>query len=194
MPKWTVLLVALACALFPVAPAAVASPAPSTDRETSARDVPTRDEWLADVKAAMQGSRAYVRERAASGDKMLAINFDIDNTVIATYYDGGGAIPQMLRFSNLLKRKGVAMLFNTGRSADQRERTLDELRDAGYPVAKLCLRKAGEALAHGKQRCRSKFVKRGYTLIANIGNRDTDFEGGGYERAYRLPNYDGELG
>ena len=100
----------------------------------------------------------------------------------------------MLRFSNLFKRKGSAMLFNTGRSADQRERTLQELKDAGYPVAKLCLRKAGEALAHGKQRCRDKFIDKGYTLIANVGNRDTDFVGGGYERAYRLPNYGGQLG
>ena len=25
------------------------------------------------------------------------MNFDIDNTVLATYYDGGGAIPKMLQ-------------------------------------------------------------------------------------------------
>ena len=27
-------------------------------------------------------------------DEKLAVNFDIDNTVIATYYDGGGPIPR----------------------------------------------------------------------------------------------------
>ena len=38
------------------------------------------------------------------------------------------------------------------------------------------------------------FKKEGYTLIANVGNNDTDFVGDGYERAYRLPNYGNRLG
>jgi hypothetical protein len=56
-------------------------------------------------------------------------------------------------------------------------------------VAEVCLRRKGERLAAGKQRCRDGFAAEGYTLIANVGNNDTDFEGDGYERAYRLPNY-----
>jgi predicted secreted acid phosphatase len=157
--------------------------------------VPTRDQWLADVKAAMQGSRAYVRQRVAARtpDEKLAINFDIDNTVIATYYDGGGAIPLMLCFSNLLKRLDVAMVFNTGRLSDQRKRTVTQLTRAGFPVAEVCLRNKGETLPVGKQRCRDHFIDEGYTLIANVGNNDTDFVGDGYEKAYRLPNY-GVLG
>jgi len=168
--------------------------APSQDG--AQRSAPTRAEWLADVKAAMKGSRGYVRERVAArgADEALAINFDIDNTVIATYYDGGGAIPQMARFSRFLQRKHVAMVFNTGRSADQRTSTLDQLSTAGFPVAALCLRNKGETLPVGKQRCRDGFIDSGYTLIANIGNNDTDFVGDGYERAFRLPNYDGILG
>ena len=31
-------------------------------------------------------------------------------------------------------------------------------------------------------------------IIANVGNRCTDFVGGDYERAYRLPNYGNRLG
>jgi len=160
------------------------------------QQVPTRAEWLADVKTAMKGSRGYVKQRVASaapGEK-LAINFDIDNTVLATYYDGGGPIPLMTRFSRLLARQGVAMVFNTGRSADQRDRTVRQLTRAGFPVAGVCLRNKGETLPVGKQRCRDGFIAEGYTLIANVGNNDTDFVGDGYELAYRLPNYDGELG
>lgn len=160
------------------------------------RDVPPREQWLADVKTAMSGARAYVRERAASAapGERLAVNFDIDNTVIATYYDGGGAIPQMTKFVKLLQRKKVAVLFNTGRSADQRASTAAQLRRTGFPVDGLCLRGQGRTLVFGKQRCRDLFTARGYTLIANVGNNDTDFAGDGYERAYRLPNYDGVLG
>ena len=34
---------------------------------------------------------------------------------------------------------------------------------------------------------------KGFTLVANVGNNKTDFQGGGYEKAYRLPNYGGQL-
>ncbi len=191
------LLLALVVGLGPAAVAVDASAAAPVPHSVAAkRKVPSRAQWIADVKAVMKGSRGYVRERvAAKGpDEMLAINFDIDNTVIATYYDGGGPIPVMLHFSKLLQRLGVHMVFNTGRSADQRDRTLAQLTRAGFPVAELCLRNKGETLPAGKQRCRDGFADAGYTLIANVGNNDTDFIGDGYERAYRLPNYQGVLG
>jgi predicted secreted acid phosphatase len=189
----TVLVLALGPSAVPVG-AEASTPAPDT--AVAKRKVPSRSEWIADVKAVMKGSRPYVRERvrAKDADEMLAINFDIDNTVIATYYDGGGAIPVMLHLSKLLQRLGVHMVFNTGRSADQRERTMAQLTTAGFPVAALCLRNKGETLPAGKQRCRDSFVDAGYTLVANVGNNDTDFVGNGYERAYRLPNYGGALG
>ena len=148
----TRLLGVLIVALLALGPSSVleasAASRPS-DQATQARKVPTRTQWLADVKAAMQGSRGYVRERAAAAPEgeMLAINFDIDNTVIATYYDGGGPIPLMSRFSRLLDRLDVAMVFNTGRRADQYKRTMRQLTRAGFPVAGLCLRDKGETLA-----------------------------------------------
>jgi predicted secreted acid phosphatase len=173
-----------------------ASSALSATDGTHARKAPTREQWLADVKIAMQGSRGYIKARVASAapGEQLAVNFDIDNTVLATYYDGGGPIPLMTRFSRLLEREGVAMVFNTGRSADQRARTTKQLTRAGFPVAGICLRNKGETLPAGKQRCRDGFIAAGYTLIANVGNNDTDFVGDGYERAFTLPNYDGVLG
>jgi predicted secreted acid phosphatase len=181
-------------------PAAAGAGASATDRgeargHVAMRTVPSREQWLTDVRQAMKGARGYVRERVASkgADETLAINFDIDNTVLATYYDGGGAIPSMLRFSRFLRRQHVDLVFNTGRGAALRARTLAQLTRAGFPVAELCLRAKGEALATGKQRCRDEFMDEGYTLIANVGNNDTDFVGDGYERAYRLPNY-GVLG
>ena len=127
---------------------------------------------------------------------MLAINLDIDNSSLTSYYDGdaAGAIPRVKRFADLATSLGVVLLFNTGRSIAGRERALGQLADAGYPVTLLCMRKKREAIPHGKQRCRNRFVAKGYTLVANIGNNPTDFRGTGYERAFRLPNYGGELG
>jgi hypothetical protein len=190
------LLLALVVGLGPAAISIEAGAStPAVDTTVAKRKAPTRTEWLADVKAAMKGSRPYVRGRVATkgADERLAVNFDIDNTVLATYYDGGGPIPLMLHFSKLLSRLGVAMVFNTGRSADQQARTVTQLTRAGFPVAEVCLRNKGETLPVGKQRCRDGFIDEGYTLIANVGNNDSDFVGDGYERAFRLPNY-GVLG
>jgi predicted secreted acid phosphatase len=192
------LLLALVVSLGPAFVAVEASAsAPAIEGQHAAkRTVPTRAQWLADVKAAMQGSRPYVRERVAATtqDDKLAVNFDIDNSVIATYYDGGGAIPKMLKFARLLDKLGVALVFNSGRLANQQQRTVKQLTRTGFPVAGVCLRNKGETLPVGKQRCRDRFIAEGYTLIANVGNNPTDFEGDGYERAFVLPNYGGVLG
>ena len=101
-----------------------------------------------------------------------------------------------LRFAQNARAHGVVLLFNTGR-----------IRGAGRLVHAPALRprrlrgrpssaggQRGESLAHGKQRCRRHFVAEGYTLIANVGNRRTDFLGGNYRRAFRLPSYRNRLG
>ena len=54
-----------------------------------------------------------------------------------------------------------------------------------------------EDVTESKPRCRALFREQGFTLIANIGNNPTDFRAGpdgiDYEKAYRLPNYNGRL-
>lgn len=170
-------------------------PATAADRADDRR-APSREQWLKDVNKVMKGSGAYLRARAESGDTGLAINLDIDNSSVATYYDGAqaGAIPRILRLAEVAQGLGVALVFNTGRLKDHRERTLTQLAAAGYDVAALCMRRKGETIPHGKQRCRDRFIAKGYTLVANVGNNPTDFRGDGYQKAYRLPNYGGELG
>lgn len=156
--------------------------------------VPSKDKWLADTRQAMVGSRAYVDRRVARGGRRLAVNFDIDNTTLATYYDRGTAVPVVLRFARYAHAHGVTLLFNTGRQRGHLAGVTRQLRRVGYTVQEVCGRRAGEPLAHSKQRCRRHFVAEGYRIIANVGNRDTDFVGGNYERAFRLPSYGGQLG
>ncbi len=161
-----------------------------------AQPLPTKSEWLADVRAAMHGSGSYLDQRLAEGGSRLAINLDIDNTALATYYDRGAAVRPVLRFTRHAEADGVSLLFNTGRlRGDGRLRRIArQLRAAGYHVTEVCGRRHGERLAHSKQRCRRRFVREDYRIIANVGNRRTDFVGGNYERAFRLPNYHNTLG
>lgn len=158
-----------------------------------AAGVPGRQKWLEDTRQAMTGSRAYVRDRVRQGGTGLAVNFDIDNTALASKYSPGRAVPVVLRFARYADSLGVKLVFNTGRNESDLAAAVDQLRRAGYPVAAICGHRKGEALRTSKQRCRQKFVDAGYTIIANVGNRSTDFVGGNYEMAYRLPNYRNRL-
>jgi hypothetical protein len=178
----TAIVLVLLALLTPMAPpAAVALPSKST--------------WLADVDQAMSGSHRYVDRRVAAGGSRLAVNFDIDNTSLASHYDHGQPVKRVLRFAKHARQHGVGLLFNTARlRGDGRLlRAKRQLERAGYRVAGICGRRAGEGLARSKQRCRKHFVSKGYTLIANVGNRDTDFVGGDYEKAFKLPNYNNQL-
>jgi predicted secreted acid phosphatase len=161
---------------------------------SDAAAMPSKKQWVADTYKALYGSRAYVRDRVAKGGKRLALNLDIDNTSLETYYSPGQPVPGTLRLVKYAKSKGVYIMFNTGRNSKAHDATLRLLKRAGFPVDGLCMHAKGEALTHSKQRCRQYYVDHGYTLIANIGNRSTDFTGGNYERAFKLPNYNNRLG
>jgi predicted secreted acid phosphatase len=159
--------------------------------------VPSRSQWLADVDAAMAGSWTYLDQQvAAEGDRRLAINLDIDNTSLASHYAPGAPVPYVRHFAWHARNHHVALLFNTGRvtGGGRLKRATAQLQAAGYPVTEICGRaSSSETLAHSKQRCRRHFVAEGYTLVANVGNRATDFVGGNYEKAFRLPDYDKQL-
>jgi hypothetical protein len=156
--------------------------------------VPSEKDWLSDVNSAMAGSQRYVD--SVQGDSgRLAVNFDIDNTTLATHYDPGQPVERVLHFAQYAHQHGIALVFNTARLAGGGRMTAarHQLEVAGYDVAAICGRNKGESLVHSKTRCRKHYVDSGYTLVANVGNRDTDFQGGYYARAFRLPNYGNQL-
>ncbi len=157
--------------------------------------LPSKKAWSADVRAAMRGSHDYLDRRLGQGVGRPAVNLDIDNTSLASHYAPGRPVARVLRFARYARERGVRLFFNTARlRGDGRMRKARrQLERAGYRVAGICGRRAGEGLVHSKTRCRRHFVSQGYTLIANVGNRDTDFRGGYYDKAYRLPNYGNRL-
>ncbi len=166
-----------------------------TTAPTANAELPSKSAWLDDVAAAMDGSHRQLDQRLEEGGSRLAINLDIDNTSLASHYDPGAPVRRVLRFARYANNHGVSVLFNTARlrGGGRMTQAKQALRRAGYPLDGICGRRAGEGLVHSKTRCRRHFVAEGYTLVANVGNRATDFEGGSYERAYRLPNYDNQL-
>jgi hypothetical protein len=157
--------------------------------------LPPESRWRHDVREAMSGSRIFVADRLG-GPGRLAVNLDIDNTSLATQYDAMRPVFVVRRFARFAAARDVSVLFNTGRvrGNGRMARMARRLRAAGFTVTEICGRsRDSERLSHSKQRCRKWFAWEGYTIIANVGNRSTDFTGGNYERAFRLPNYVNQL-
>jgi hypothetical protein len=157
--------------------------------------LPSKAQWLADVSTALTGADAYLTSRAAKGGK-LAIVLDIDNTSIATHYAWPEAVGPTLTVARRAAALGMKVFFVTGRfetGSGGVANAVPALRGAGYSWQAICGRKAGEKLAASKKRCRGAIAKQGYAIVANVGNNGPDFAGGNYEKAYRLPNYDGKL-
>src|SRR3954454_18562571 len=107
---------ALVLALTAMVPSAQAAPMPS------------KKAWLHDTVTALAGSRPWVANRAAQGGGKLALNLDIDNTSLQSYYDAGKAIPATIRLVRYAKSKGIYILFNTGRNVSQRTSTIAQLK------------------------------------------------------------------
>jgi predicted secreted acid phosphatase len=155
--------------------------------------LPSKQEWVRETYSAMSGSRTWLKQSLKDAGQHPAVTLDIDNTSLASHYAPGEAVAVVLRFVKYADARGVTILFITGRRDNARKGAIASLRKAGFTVDAYCGRKKGEALAAGKQRCRAYYTKRGYELLANVGNRSTDFTGGNYKRGFKLPDYGNQL-
>lgn len=156
----------------------------------------------------------YVATRAARplkpGEKR-AIVFDIDETtlnnvphIIAQDFGylpavwdrwastaGAAAIAPVQEIYATAVKHDVAVIFITARPESQREMTERNLRQAGYTTWEKAFFKSGDS--HGtsqdyKTGVRRQLTAEGWTIIANVGDQETDLLGGYAERTFKLPN------
>ena len=101
-------------------------------------------------------------------------------------------IEPTLQLYRTAKSLGVAVFFITGRPENQREATQKNLIDAGYnKVEQLIMVPPGFTAASAadfKPPQREEIERRGYTIIANVGDQPSDLFGGHAERLFLLPN------
>ncbi|GAB3353978.1 HAD family acid phosphatase [Amycolatopsis echigonensis] len=177
-----------ACAAILAVAGLIAAPATAS---AATSELPSYDQWQADVRAAVDPAIPWLTDRVAKGGSRLAIVLDIDNTSLETEYHPGAPNRPVLAVAQWAGQHQMSVLFVTARTSSSSART--QLSNAGYRVDAICTRKSGEGTAQGKQRCRADLTRQGYTITANIGNRSTDLEGGDYEKGFKLPDYDGQL-
>jgi predicted secreted acid phosphatase len=109
------------------------------------------------------------------------------------------AFPPALKFFNAAKSKGVTIVFITGRRDNQRQATLWNLDQAGYQGWEKLItrpdRDEFKTVRAYKSTMRNEFFAGSrFTLIANIGDQQSDIEqepgiaGGKAECGFKLPN------
>ena len=166
---------------------------------------------------AMQASKAkaYVAKRTHGkhAAKKPALVLDIDETALnnvacledqngipydAAVYAGCAAAYDAPAFKPVLKLfkhakdLGIKVFFITGRPEQVRAGTLQNLKAAGYTGRyRLILQPADyakESKVPFKSGARKQIEKRGFTIVANVGDQKSDLKGGFSERTYKLPN------
>lgn len=154
-------------------------------------------------------ARTWVEERSARGGK-LAVVFDIDETALSNLrhmreMDFGyvpalwdqwvaeadaPALNPLLDLYRATRARGVAVFFLTGRKNSDAPGTLKNLRDIGFvDYTQIYFKPPGYPSTQAfKTEMRRKITEDGYVIIANIGDQQSDLDGGYSERTFKLPN------
>jgi predicted secreted acid phosphatase len=176
-----------------------------------ARDYVAKGHYQWEMAAVAAKAQAWIEERAAQGGARLTVVFDIDETLLSNWasirrQDFGyvpeewqrwvdaaeaPAIEPVREVFRAAQRRGVEVVLLTGRRERDREATERNLRAAGCTgyVLLICRPEADRgASADFKTAERRKLSEAGRTIIANLGDQESDLSGGFAERTFKLPN------
>ncbi len=102
------------------------------------------------------------------------------------------AFPATLALFNKAHDHGIPVFFITGREESIRKFTEENLRRAGYKDwAKLYLRPSHTSTPTAsdlKAPLRAQIESQGYTIVATLGDQQSDLTGGHSGRAFKVPN------
>lgn len=170
-----------------------------------------------DLTQVVVEAQRYIAEQVLINQKRknpqkLAIVLDIDETSLSNYHymikrDFTGthaqfhqeimeasapAIKPMLTLYKDAVRRGISVFFITGRHQSEFNATAKNLQQAGYTQwAGLYLRPenyAQQSIIPYKSQTRELITKKGYTILATIGDQYSDIKGGYAEKGFKLPN------
>ncbi len=182
--------------------AAPAFSATAASSATTATSAPTYAQWISDVTAVTDQAQAYLSGALASvpSGAKPAIVLDIDNTALASYYNPSAypvpATPPVLAIAQYAAAHGAKVFFVTGRPDIIDAFTEYNLKTVGYQVDGLYSRnpvQLFESLQTFKTAARKQITGDGYTIVANIGNSQSDLDGGYAQATFKLPDYNGLL-
>ena len=163
-----------------------------------------------DVGHVNTAARAYLDSRlnAWSTKRTPAVVLDIDETSLSNYAGlvatgftqvgnvinpvsaSGRAIQSTLAFYKHARARKVAVFFITGRPPQIASITAVNLLNEGYNAGwdGLFTKPTDAGTAQFKSSTRASIEQRGYDIVANIGDQESDLDGGHADRAFKLPN------
>jgi predicted secreted acid phosphatase len=207
----TSIAVLLTLALVPAAGATD----PTGQSAAEIREYYSSGDWGRAVSKQVKKAKRWLKARTEARDapKKPALVLDIDETSLDNYpcldasgglpYDGvvyaqcvvaydAPAIRPVRSLFRRARELGVSVFFITGRPQPLRDGTLRNLRAAGFTGKyELFLEPDGydeESAVPYKSGARRKIQRRGFRIIANVGDQRSDLKGGYSERTYKLPN------
>ncbi len=172
-------------------------------------------EYDQDVKTVMAQALSYLKTRVNQpypAGKKPAIILDIDETSLSNYpdmakLDFGGSINDIrqmedkgtdpviqptLELYQFAKAHHVAVFFITGRHEEEREATKVNLQKVGYNEWEELILRDGPyktvPAAVYKTAKRKEITAKGYDIILNIGDQNSDLAGGYADKTFKLPN------
>jgi predicted secreted acid phosphatase len=201
----------LLLALVPIA----AATEPTGQSAEQIREFRESGDWNRAIVKQVKKAKAYLKKRtsARNAPRKPALVLDIDETALDNYpcFDARGGIPftdsvniacvtafdapAFKPVRSLFKRARelkVAVFFITGRVEAIREGSIRNLRSAGYTGKfEAIFQPNGYDLPSRipfKSGARRAIQRRGFKILANVGDQQSDLKGGFSERTYKLPN------
>lgn len=173
--------------------------------------------YMNDIAQIDKQAENYLQQRVnqnnqSSHPQKLAIVFDIDETSLSNYPNmsklsfGGTidminanlakaidpAIQPTLELYRLAEKDKVAVFFITGRGTDLTDATIKNLQKTGYiQWNALYLRPENyhqPSIIPFKSSVRKEIVHQGYNIIIDIGDQQSDLQGGFADKTFKLPN------
>jgi predicted secreted acid phosphatase len=176
------------------------------------RDYHDSGQYDRDLVAVDSDARGYLEAKLASwppnSKRKPAIVLDIDETSLSNYTGllatgftqvgnvinpvtaTGKAIKPTLALYQRARLKGVAVFFVTGRPPQIAAITALNLMNEGYDKGwdGLSTKPVDAKTAQFKSSTRAAIEARGYEIVANVGDQESDLDGGHADRAFKLPN------
>lgn len=217
MKKYQLQIVALAVTALSVSASYAKPPVNLTCAKQAIIQYYNSDNYLKDVNEVVADAEKYLKTRVqenqlAAHPQKLAMILDIDDTSLSNFvykkkYDfsnlpdtidesyrdaNAPAIEPTLRLYNEAIQSGVAIFFVSFRPDEMRSYTITNLQKAGYyGWSNLYLPNSDEIKSPSqvfKTAVRKMITEQGYDIILNLGDQDSDLEGGYAEHTDKIPN------
>jgi len=165
-------------------------------------------EYESDLASVDQAAQAYLDAHLTTGHGKPAIVLDIDETSLSNYtgvlasgFTAAGTVaqaasgtgtaiaPTLVLYHDAMAHQ-VAVFFVTGRPSEIQAPTESNLRNVGYDEGwnAIDFKPAEADTEQFKSSTRAAIKKAGYRILVNVGDQQSDLDGGFAQRAFKLPN------